>query len=109
MKRGDVIVVAAGEGYGGKPRPAVIVQDDRFDATDSVTLVLFTSVDVDAPLIRIAVAPNAANGLTQPSQLMIDKVVTVRRARVDGVIGRLSAEDMIRVNRALLLFLGLAG
>lgn len=109
MARGTVVTVAAGNGYAGKPRPAVILQDDRFDATDSVTIALFTTTEVEAPLFRLAVTPTPANGLTQPSWIMADKLVTVPRARIGKTVGRLSDEDMLRLNRALLVFLGLAG
>jgi mRNA interferase MazF len=85
------------------------VQDDRFDATDSVTVALFTTTEVEAPLFRLAVEPTAANGLTQPSWLMVDKLVTVQRGRVGAAVGRLSDENMVRLNRALVVFLGLAG
>lgn len=108
MTRGDVWTVAAGPGYAGKPRPAVVIQDGRFDATDSVTIVALTTAAVDAPLLRLPVAPSAANGLRAASQLMVDKVTTVPRARLGERIGRLADEDVVRLNRALLVFLGLA-
>jgi len=87
----------------------VIVQDDRFDATNSITICAFTSDPTDAPLFRLVVEPNTANGLDKPSRLMVDKVTTVPKARLGKRIGRLSDSDMVRVNRALLIFLGLAG
>ena len=43
MKRGDIHTVAGGKDYAGKPRPVVIVQDDRFDATNSITICAFTT------------------------------------------------------------------
>ena len=106
MKRGDVWTVSAG-GYAGKPRPAVIVQDARFDATASVTLCLFTSDPAEAPHFRLLVEPTDGNGLWSPSRLMVDKVVTVPRDRLGRHIGRLAEEDITRLNRALLVFLGL--
>jgi mRNA interferase MazF len=109
VRRGDVVTVAAGGGYGGKPRPAVVIQSDRFDATDSVTLCLCTTDPVDAPLIRLAVQPSAENGLRERSWLMVDKVVSVRRTRLGEHAGHLAAEDIVRINRALMVFLGLAG
>ena len=85
------------------------MQDDRFDATDSITICTFTSDPTDAPLFRLVVEPNTANGLDKPSRLMVDRVTTVPKARLGKRIGRLSDSDMVRVNRALLIFLGLAG
>ena len=101
--------MAAGSGYAGKPRPAVILQDDRFAGTESVTIAVFTTDSTDAPLIRLLVEPEAGNGLRAASRLMIDKVTTVPRVRLGARLGRLDDKDILRVNRALLVFLGLAG
>jgi len=85
------------------------IQDDRFDATDSITVCAFTTDPTEAPLIRLAIEPTAANGLREPSSIMVDKITTVQRARLAGRIGRLSDEDMVRLGRAIVVFLGLAG
>ena len=107
MKRGEVWTVS-GPGYAGKPRPAVIVHDERFDATASVTVCVFTTDETDAPLFRLAVTPNDQNGLRSASKLMVDKLVTVSKERLGERIGRLDDEDVVRLNRAILVFLGLA-
>lgn len=107
MKRGEIWSVS-GAGYAGKPRPAVILQDDRFDATASVTICFFTSDTTEAPLFRIDVAPDATNGLAVDSCLMADKLVTVPRARLGKRIGKLGQADMVRLERAIPVFLGLA-
>ena len=109
MKRGEIWTVAAGAGYAGKPRPVVIVQDDRFDATDSITICAFTTDPTEAPLFRLAVEPNDANGLKAPCRLMVDKITTVPKARIGARVGRLGDEDLLRLNRAMLVFLGMAG
>ena len=109
MTRGEVWTAAGGKDYAGKPRPVVIVQDDRFDATSSITICAFTSDPTDAPLFRLLVEPSAVNGLEKASRLMVDKVTTVPKAKLGKRIGRLADSDMVRVNRALLIFLGLAG
>lgn len=108
MRRGEVWTVAGGKDYAGKPRPAVILQDDSFDATESVTICAFTTDETDAPLIRLPVQPNERNGLRSPCRLMVDKITTVPKAKVGAQIGRLDDEDMLRLNRAVLVFLGLA-
>lgn len=108
MRRSEVWTVAGGAGYSGKPRPAVIIQDDSFIDTASVTVCLFTSDETDAPLIRLPVAPTERNGLKRPSRLMIDKLVTVPRGRLGDRLGKLDEEDMLRLSRAVLVFLGLA-
>ncbi len=109
MRRGEIRTAAAGSGYAGKPRPVVIVQDDRFDATDSVTVCAFTSDPTDAPLFRLPVTPDDVNGLRESSRVMVDKVTTVPRSKLGQQVGRLSDEDTVRLGRALLVFLGLAG
>lgn len=109
MTRGEIRTAAGGKDYAGKPRPVVIVQDDRFDATSSITICPFTSDPTDAPLFRLVVEPSASNGLDKPSRLMVDKVTTVAKARLGKRIGRLSDRELVRMNRALLIFLGLAG
>ena len=109
MRRGDVWTVSGGADYAGKPRPVVVIQDDGFDATASATVCAFTSAAVDAPLIRLPVTPSERNGLRAPSQLMVDKVTTVPKSKLGERIGSLDPEDLLRLNRALLVFLGLAG
>jgi mRNA interferase MazF len=109
VKRGEIWTVAGGEGYAGKPRPAVIVQDDRFDGTTSVTICAFTSDPTDAPLFRPVVEPSESNGLETVSRLMVDKVTTVRKDKLGSHVGRLADEDLLRLDRAILIFLGLAG
>jgi mRNA interferase MazF len=105
MRRGDIVTVAGGV-YAGKPRPALIVQDDRFDATESLTVCWFTSTEVDAPLLRMSVTADEENGLDQDSVLMVDKTTTVRRTNTDRVIGRLEATTLVEFERRLLVFLG---
>ncbi|APT33907.1 MAG: type II toxin-antitoxin system PemK/MazF family toxin [Cupriavidus sp.] len=109
MRRGAIWTVAGGKTYAGKPRPAVIVQDDSFDATDSITICAFTSNETDAPLFRIPVLPTGRNGLRAPSRLMVDKITTVPKIKMGDRIGRLDDEDLLRLDRAILVFLGLAG
>lgn len=108
MRRGDVVVVAAAGDY-GKPRPAVIVQTDAFP-TDHASVVIcqLTSELVQAPDFRITIDPSQTNGLKAPSQIMADKPVTVRRARIGQVIGRLDDGDIVRLNIALAFVMGLA-
>jgi mRNA interferase MazF len=108
MKRGEVWTVSGGKDYAGKPRPVVIVQDDAFDATDSVTVCAFTTDPTDAPLFRLPVEPNGRNGLRAPCRLMLDKITTVPKSKVGDRIGRLDDEDMVRINQGLMVFLGLA-
>jgi mRNA interferase MazF len=108
VRRGDICIAAARGTYTGKPRPVVIVQDDRFDATASITVCPLTTNPLDAPLTRIVVGVTAATGIEQPSQIMIDKITTMPRANVRDNLGRLADADLIRLDRALLVFLGLA-
>jgi mRNA interferase MazF len=107
MKRWEVWTIA-GEGYAGKSRPAVIVQGDRFDATASITICAFTTDLTDAPLFRLPVAPSERNGLRSASRLMVDKITTVSKNKLGQQIGRLDQEDLVRLDRAIMVFLGLA-
>lgn len=108
MKRGEVWTVSGGASYAGKPRPAVIVQEDRFEGTDSITLCVLTTDPTDAPLLRMLIEPTDRNGLKSASRLMVDKITTVPKARLGKRIGKLGDEDIVRMNRALTVFLGLA-
>ena len=105
MRRGDLVTIAIGGDY-GKPRPALVVQDDAFVELPSVTVLRLTSELNDAPLIRVTVEPTPENGLRAVSQVMIDKAVTVSRERIGGVIGRLDVAGLQAVSQALLDFLG---
>jgi mRNA interferase MazF len=107
MKRGDV-VVAAGDGDYGKPRPMVIVQSDTAERFDTVTVALITTTLLEAPNTRPSINPSTTNGLREMSEVMIDKIQPVRRTKVGAVIGRLSDDDMDRVTRSLATFLGIA-
>ncbi len=108
MGRGEIWTVAGGGDYAGKPRPVVILQDSAFDLLDSVTVCPFTTDPADLPLFRIAVGLSEANGLRAPSRIMADKVTTIPKAKLGARIGRLSDQDMVKLNRAITVFLGLA-
>jgi mRNA interferase MazF len=101
VRRGEIWTAAGGGDYAGKARPVVIVQDDRFDATNSITVCAFTTDPTEAPLFRV--------GLRTPCRLMVDKVTTVAKGQLGTHVGRLDDADMVRLNRAMLVFLGLAG
>jgi mRNA interferase MazF len=107
MNRGDLVTVALPGAY-GKPRPAVVVQADRFNHLGSITFLPFTSVLLPAEIFRIIINPSAENGLQAPSQVMADKCSTLPLAKVGSVFGRLGAIDLGRVDRAFAAFLGFA-
>jgi mRNA interferase MazF len=109
VKRGEIWTASAGSGYVGKPRPVVIVQDDRFDATASVTVCAFTTDPTDAPLFRLLVEADEVTGIREPSRLMVDKITTIPRSKLGERVGQLTDDDLIRLSRALVVFLGLAG
>lgn len=107
MRRGDLVTVAM-PGAFGKPRPALVIQSDQFAQTGTVTILLVSGTLVDAPLIRPSVRPTPQNGLRKPSQIQIDKAMSVKRDKVGPVIGRLDDATMLAVTRSLALFFGLA-
>jgi mRNA interferase MazF len=108
VTRGDIYTAAARGRYTGKPRPVVVLQDDHFDATASVTICPFTTNPVEAPLVRLPIDPSDDNGLDHPSQLMVDKITTVPRSSLGDRIGRLRDDELVQLNRSLIVFLGLA-
>jgi mRNA interferase MazF len=108
VRRGDLVAVALQGDY-GKPRPALVVQADQFADLGSVAILPITSYMVDAPLLRISVLPSPENGLRVLSQIMLDKPMTVKADKIDATFGHLDDATMVSVNRALALFLGLAG
>ena len=109
MKRGEPWVASGGGDYTGKPRPVVIVQDDRFEYLSSVTACALTADPADAPLFRVALSPSPENGFHEDCRVMVDKITTVRRERLSRRIGSLSATDIRQVDRAILVFLGMTG
>jgi len=108
MRRGEIWTVSGGKDYAGKPCPVLIVQDDSFDATDSITICAFTTDPTDAPLFRLVMEPNERNGLRAPCLLMVDKITTVPKVKMGTRVGRLDDEDMVRLNQAMTVFLGMA-
>ncbi|MBV50073.1 MAG: growth inhibitor PemK [Roseobacter sp.] len=108
MRRGELVTVAL-QGDHGKPRPALVIQSDRFSDTATTTILMVTSTLVNAPLIRLTVEPASENGLRSTSQIMIDKAMTVRTDKLRGAFGQLDDTVMLEVNQALALFLGVAG
>ena len=107
MRRGDLLTVAL-QGDLGKPRPALVIQSDLFDAPPSLTVLPVTSALHQAPLFRVNVQADARNGLRAESQVMVDKPQSVVRERLGPVFGRVDDDTMLAVSRALAVFLGLA-
>jgi mRNA interferase MazF len=108
MKRGEVWTSAGGNDYAGKPRPVVILQDDRFSETASITICILTSTVTETSVIRPLIAPTRSNGLRAASQLMVDKVTTVPKTKMGRRIGQLDDADLLRLNQAVIVFLGLS-
>ena len=106
MMRGDFVTIAM-QGDFGKPRPALVMQSDHFNEHASVTVLPVTSALVDAPLLRITVQPGPGSGLQKPSQVMVDKAMTVKRDKVGQAFGRIEADAMVEVERCLAVFLGI--
>lgn len=108
MRRGELWTAAGGTQYAGKPRPVLVMQDDRFDATDSIIICPLTSDPTEIPLLRIRLDPESDSGLAVPSSIMVDKLTTMPRAKLGDHIGKVSDTDMLTLARALVVFLGLA-
>jgi mRNA interferase MazF len=108
LKRGEIWTISGGAAFAGKPRPAIVLQSDLFDATLSITVCPLTSVPVAAEPARFLLAASEANGLRVQSQAMVDKISTIPKSKVGRRIGRLDAPDIARLNQHVALFLGLA-
>jgi mRNA interferase MazF len=102
------LVTVALQGDYGKPRPALIIQGDYFNAHPSCTVLPITSELREAPQFRVAIEPNDRNGLRMSSQVMVDKAQTVPSEKIGSVIGHLDNREMQDVTRALSVFLGIA-
>ncbi|MEO8528181.1 MAG: type II toxin-antitoxin system PemK/MazF family toxin [Pseudolysinimonas sp.] len=107
LKRGDIVTVAGG-GYAGKPRPAIVLQDERFADIDTVVVCLLTTTRLDAPLLRVLVLADDLTGIASDSWAMVDKVAAVKRKSVGQRVGRATAEQLAEIERRLLVLLGIA-
>jgi len=105
--RGDLVTVALSGDF-GKPRPALVIQADQFNGHATVTVLPLSSTLVDAPLLRMIVRPDGENGLRAPSQVMMDRAMTLRREKLGPVFGRIDADTLIEIERCLAVFLGIA-
>ena len=108
MIRGEIWTVSGGADYAGKPRPVVILQSNSFEGLGSVTVCPFTTDPTEAPLLRLVITPAEGNGLRDVSRIMIDKITTVPKSKLGARVGRMADEDMLRLNRGVVVFLGLA-
>jgi len=106
--RGEIWTVSGGADYAGKPRPVVILQSNSFEGLGSVTVCPFTTDPTEAPLLRLVIMPADGNGLRDVSRIMIDKITTVPKSKLGARVGRMADEDMLRLNRGVVVFLGLA-
>jgi mRNA interferase MazF len=107
VRRGDFVTIAM-QGDFGKPRPALVIQANQFDQHATVTVLPVTGTLVDAPLLRITVKPTTENGLQKPSEVMVDKAMTVKRDKLGPAFGNIDADTMVQIDRCLAVFLGIA-
>jgi len=107
LKRGDLVAIAV-QGEFGKPRPALVIQANPFEAHSTVTVLLISSTMVDAPIFRITIQPSLQNGLQKPSQVMVEKAMTVLADKVGVTMGQLDPDSLLAVDRSLAIFLGIA-
>ena len=107
MMRGDLVTIAM-QGDFGKPRPALVIQANQFSEHSSATVLPITSTIIAAPLLRVTVHPSAENGLRKPSQVMVDKAMTVKRDKLGQAFGHIDADTLVQVERCLAVFLGIA-
>lgn len=108
LKRGEIWTGADDDQYTGKPRPVVIIENEHFEALESVTICGFTSDPTELPGFRVLIEPSKLNGLQFRSRIMVDKILTMRKNRLGHRIGRLERKDVARLDQAIATFLGLA-
>ncbi len=108
LKRGEIWTVAGGADYTGKPRPAIVIQNDKFDATLSIIVCPLTGTETDAEPARFAIDPSQSNGLLARSYPMVDKISSIPKTKLGRRIGQLDADDRALLNQHIILFLGLA-
>lgn len=108
MRRGELWTVAGGSPYTNKPRPVLVIQDDQFGDFDSVIVCPLSTSKADAAFFRPVLLPNDQNGLRKPSRVMVEKVVGLRKERLGKQIGRVERQDLVRVEQALMLVMGMA-
>lgn len=109
MKRGDVVTIAGGEGdYSSKPRPVIIIQSDIFNELESIAVLPLTSHLEDAPVFRVVIEPYKNNGISKLSQAMVDKIMPVRKERINEKIGKIDRKTMIKIESAIAVFYGIA-
>ena len=107
MKRGSIVTIAL-QGDFGKPRPALVLQSDVFnDIHETITVALISSRLIQGPIFRLDIAPSKLNGLSKDSQIQMDKIMSIKKEKVGSVIGKIEESLLVRVNRALALWLGL--
>lgn len=99
MRRGELWTAPGGQHYAGKPRPVLVVQDDRFDATDAITICPLTTDPTEIPLLRVRLGPESGSGLAKSSSIMVDKLTTMPRSRLGEYIGAVSDTDMLALSR----------
>ena len=107
MMRGDIVTIAT-QGDFGKPRPALVIQANQFNEHSSVTVLPITSMLIVAPLLRISIKSSSENGLKKASQVMLDKITTVKRDKIGSAFGRIDEDALIEIERCLAVFLGIA-
>lgn len=107
MMRGDIVTIAT-QGDFGKPRPALVIQANQFNEHSSVTVLPITSMLIVAPLLRISIKPSSENGLKKASQVMLDKITTVKRDKIGSAFGHIDEDALIEIERCLAVFLGIA-
>jgi mRNA interferase MazF len=107
LKRGELWTIAGGGPYGTKPRPGIVIQDDRYGATEAVLVCPVTTYPGGSPFPRLPLGPSAENGLQVDSHVMLDRLYAIGRAHLGRRVGQLDAADQTRVDAGLREILGL--
>jgi mRNA interferase MazF len=106
MNRGE-LWIGAESGYASKPRPALIIQSDRYSRDESVVICLVTShaTDDTGADYRVALPRSKTNGLKVDSFVMLDKAVAIPRHKLGKRIGVVEPKKMDEIYSRLIDFL----
>jgi mRNA interferase MazF len=111
-RRGEIWDVNWSPGRGAEQqgtRPALIIQNDRGNASANYPLTIVASMSRtqrSVPL-HVRIAPSAENGLTDYTDVKCEQVMTIEKSRLMRRRGIISAEEMKKVNETLRLSLEL--
>lgn len=105
MKKGDIVLIPFPftDLTGSKKRPAIVL----IDSEDDVTICFITTQLKWQSKFDVTVHPSKSNGLKKTSLIRLNKVATVDKALLIGLLGQLDKDIIKEINRNLINILKL--